>query len=590
MKEPQDSNLYLTVNYIKNLYPSSSMKRGLILVLFLLAIPFVSAEISIDGPTENIYNLGDSISVSGYILRPETTLALFTLSLNCNNKLQVLARTTNLESGQKYKFLEALAIPPITGDNCTLEASLNINGNNVESKESKTFSITRDLSGVFDIEKDIIQLGDAIAIDGTVTRLNGKTINGLATIFLKQNGVNYFVDTTPVIDSQLDYSYITVSNPAGAYNIDMQVSDAYGNQFLFENVLNLEIIDKIDLTAEVDRANVNPSEKIKVSGKAETSLKRAIEVGNVELKLDEEVFETRLGKNQAYEYEIELKGDIKAGEHIINVKIEDSLGNHGETQTNFTVNQVPTDLKNTLNKVNFLPEEQLTAISQLYDQTNDIINTTVTIEIKDSEGKEVFKKVVQTGEEISYNFPQFAIPGQWTVKTSSSGLKLEEKLSVSEVVKAEVILENDIITITNMGNVDYKKPVNIKLDGQEDSVITKNPSLKPGESTKIELADEVKAGSYDVEISYDDKKDSYKNVLVAEKKLPKTALFLALLIAILLIIFSYIMIKLRRKGRNRRSLDRLEGRKRLGGLKGLRKEKKMDEEKKEGRGLFRMFD
>ena len=566
------------------------MKRGLILVLFLLAIPLVSAEISIDGPTENIYNLGDSISVSGYILRPETTLALFTLSLNCNNKLQVLARTTNLESGQKYKFLEALAIPPVTGDNCTLEASLNINGNNVESKESKTFSITRDLSGVFDIEKDIIQLGDAIAIDGTVTRLNGKTINGLATIFLKQNGVNYFVDTTPVIDSQLDYSYITVSNPAGAYNIDMQVSDAYGNQFLFENVLNLEIIDKIDLTAEVDRANVNPSEKIKVSGKAETSLKRAIEVGNVELKLDEEVFETRLGKNQAYEYEIELKGDIKAGEHIINVKIEDSLGNHGEAQTNFTVNQVPTDLKNTLNKVNFLPEEQLTASSQLYDQTNDIIDTTVTIEIKDSEGKEVFKKVVQTGEEISYNFPQFAIPGQWTVKTSSSGLKLEEKLSVSEVVKAEVILENDIITITNMGNVDYKKPVNIKLDGQEDSVITKNPSLKPGESTKIELADEVKAGSYDVEISYDDKKDSYKNVLVAEKKLPKTALFLALLMAILLIIFSYIMIKLRRKGRNRRSLDRLEGRKRLGGLKGLRKEKKMDEEKKEGRGLFRMFD
>jgi len=584
MKEPQDSNLYLTVNYIKNLYPSSSMKRGLILVLFLLAIPFVSAEISIDGPTENIYNLGDSISVSGYILRPETTLALFTLSLNCNNKLQVLARTTNLESGQKYKFLEALAIPPITGDNCTLEASLNINGNNVESKESKTFSITRDLSGVFDIEEDIIQLGDTIAIDGTVTRLNGKTINGLATIFLKQNGVNYFVDTTPVIDSQLDYSYVTVSNPAGAYNIDIQVSDAYGNQFLFENILNLEIIDKIELTAEVDKSNVNPNEKIKVSGKAETSLKRAIEVGNVKLELDKEVFETRLGKNQAYEYEIELKGDIKAGEHIINVKIEDSLGNHGETQTNFTVNQVPTDLKNTLNKVNFLPEEQLTAISQLYDQTNDIINTTVTIEIKDSEGKEVFKKVVQTGEEISYNFPQFAIPGQWTVKTSSSGLKLEEKLSVSEVVKAEVILENDIITITNMGNVDYKKPVNIKLDGQEDSV-------KPGESTKIELADEVKAGSYDVEISYDDKKDSYKNVVVAEKKVPKTALFLALLIAILLIIFSYIMIKLRRKARNRKSLDRLEGRKRLHELKGLKKEKKMDEEKKEGgRGLFRMFD
>lgn len=567
------------------------MKRGLILFLFLLTIPLVSAEISIDGPTEDIYNLGDAISVSGYILRPETTLALFTLSLNCNNKLQVLARTTNLESNQKYKFLEALAIPPITGDNCTLEAALNINGNNVESKESKTFSITRNLGGVFNIEKDLIQLGETIAIDGTITRLNGKTIGGLATIFLKQNGVNYFVDTTPVINSQLDYSYTTVSNPAGTYDIDIQVNDAYGNQFLFENILNLEIIDKIELTAEVDRPNVNPYEKIKVSGKAETLLKRIIEVSNIKLELDKEVFETRLGKNQAYEYEIELKGDIKAGEHIINVNIEDSLGNHGETQINFTVKQVPTDLKNTLNRVDFLPEEQLTASSQLYDQTNDIINTTVTIEIKDSEGKEVFKKVVQTGGEISYNFPQFAIPGQWTVKTSSSGLNLEETLSVSEVVKAGVILENGVITITNLGNVDYKKPIDIKLEGQEDSIITKNPSLKPGKSTEISLADEVKAGSYDVEISYDSKKDLYKNIIVAEEKIPKTALFFALLIAIVIIIFVYTMIKLRRKSRNRRSLDRLEGSKRLKELKGLKKERKVDEEKKEkGRGLFGMFD
>ena len=78
------------------------------LLLFLLIIPVVSAEIIVDGPPNTIYNLGDSISISGYVLRPETALGLFSLTLVCDQNLQLLARTISIESNEKILFLELI--------------------------------------------------------------------------------------------------------------------------------------------------------------------------------------------------------------------------------------------------------------------------------------------------------------------------------------------------------------------------------------------------------------------------------------------------------------------------------------------------
>ena len=122
------------------------MKRTVMLLLFLLIIPVVSAEIIVDGPPNTIYNLGDSISISGYVLRPETALGLFSLTLVCDQNLQLLARTISIESNEKILFLESLAIPPITGDNCIIEAKLEIGGEDIERKPAKGFSNNRGLN------------------------------------------------------------------------------------------------------------------------------------------------------------------------------------------------------------------------------------------------------------------------------------------------------------------------------------------------------------------------------------------------------------------------------------------------------------
>jgi len=593
------------------------MKRTVMLLLFLLIIPVVSAEIIVDGPPNTIYNLGDSISISGYVLRPETALGLFSLTLVCDQNLQLLARTISIESNEKILFLESLAIPPITGDNCIIEAKLEIDGEIIERKQSKVFAITRDLDGIFNLQKDKIQLGDAINIKGTITRINGKPINGLATIYLKQNGTNYFVDTTLITNSKLDYSYILKSNPSGIYDADIQANDGYGNQFLFENALNLEIVDDIIVALELDNLEIKPGEKLKISGKAETLLTKDIEVGNVKIELNGEIFQLRLKSNNAYDYEIALKEDITSGQHNIKVLVEDSLGNNGANEATFTVIPIPTQLVNTLDKEEYLPEDLLLISSQLYDQANDPIDDTVSIEIKDSEGKEVLKKVVQTGEEVEYSLPQFALPGTWNIKTFSSGLKKDSNFLVKEVIEVQVTVENDIITITNIGNVDYKRPVEIILIDTQDSTILKKPTLKPGKSEIVYLADEVPSGNYNLEINYDDKTEIFRNVLVADGKAPKTPLFFGLLILVIISLLIYIAWRMKNnKGRNRKAFEKdlADGKRRARELKQLKEEKhprkriafgwrmatekedKIKKEKEEAKkdnkkgGLFSMFD
>jgi len=168
-----------------------------------------------------------------------------------------------------------------------------------------------------------------------------------------------------------------------------------------------------------------------------------------------------------------------------------------------------------------------------------------------------------------------------------------------------------------LGNVDYKRPVEIILIGTQDSTILKKPTLKPGKSEIVYLADEVPSGNYNLEINYDDKTEIFRNVLVADGKAPKTPLFFGLLILVIISLLIYIAWRMKNnKGRNRKAFEKdlADGKRRARELKQLKEEKhprkriafgwrmatekedKIKKEKEEAKkdnkkgGLFSMFD
>ena len=58
------------------------MKKGVYLFLLLILLPTVSATITIEGPTNSLYNIGDKAHVTGYITATKDTFGLFKIDLN----------------------------------------------------------------------------------------------------------------------------------------------------------------------------------------------------------------------------------------------------------------------------------------------------------------------------------------------------------------------------------------------------------------------------------------------------------------------------------------------------------------------------
>ncbi|QQG38623.1 MAG: hypothetical protein HYS32_03395 [Candidatus Woesearchaeota archaeon] len=491
------------------------MKKGVLLILigiFLLIIPSVFAEINLDGPPNSVYNIGDTLSLSGYILRTESVLGTLKLNLVCTSKVQLLARTVDIIANKKYIINENFPIPSGQTGDCTIEADLS-STQSLETKSSKSFKVTTDLEGSFNIDKSKIQLGDSVRIKGQVTRKNNAPVNGVATIFLRQDTTNVFTDTVNIDDASLFYVLNPKSIPGGSYSIDVSVTDIFGNKQLFSGIGILEITDQLVLATEFEVLHGKANQEVIVAGDVNTLFPEAIGQAQIRIELGDLTYTPILNKGK-FSQPIKLPSAIKSGEHLIKLIVIDQLGNHGEKQIKLVVDPIPGKLENKLNKQEFSPKQTLEVEALLYDQAGDLYKKTVSIEIIDPEGKEVLKKVVQTEEKVNYEFPQFATPGNWKVISYSEGLHEESTLPVSEVSRLDILITGSVIAIKNLGNSDYKQPIEITLkqDDKEVARIVKKTTIDPEEEIKVYLPLEVRSGTYDIEVLAEDQREIFKAV------------------------------------------------------------------------------
>src|SRR3990167_742796 len=102
------------------------MKRGLLLLLMLLIVPFVSASIYTDSTLKTQYNLGDSIQLSGYLVEDADTKGILSILLSCGNETQQLAaKSINIKAQESATFSYNLPVTGILIGNCRFLLSLN---------------------------------------------------------------------------------------------------------------------------------------------------------------------------------------------------------------------------------------------------------------------------------------------------------------------------------------------------------------------------------------------------------------------------------------------------------------------------------
>ncbi|MFH1592626.1 MAG: hypothetical protein ABIB47_04645 [Candidatus Woesearchaeota archaeon] len=477
------------------------MKRVIPSLFVLLLIPSVFSLILLDNTPKDTYNLGDEVDITGYLLQDRDMGGRFQLELSCQEKIPLLIRYITTRRGEQFDIDEKLAIPFSTIGECFILAAFILDNEIIDQTKTNDFTITDELIANFSLENNLIQSGRNIELTGKISKLNKDPFEGLATVYLTLDNENHVVETTQIQNGILDYKYNTLNNVPGDYIINIELNDIYGNKGSFENIAKFTLVTEISVFAETNKQSALPGTTVTLFGAADTILQEKIQEGTVTVYVGDKIYRTEMKRNGQFDIKLDLPEDIKSGQLTIQIAVDDVAGNRGETETSIEIIPIPTSIQIEIPEGSFRPGEEISIKPILYDQANDIIAELVNVEISNTNGKSMYQDSIQSDTPITFTFPKDSIPGSWKITASTSKIKQERSIFVGELQELDFRIENETLIITNIGNVKYTDPIEIKLISLEaSSVITKKTSIKPNGELRIDLAREVDPGTYTVEV------------------------------------------------------------------------------------------
>ena len=449
------SAILAITKYINTLALRKSMKKGILLFIALIIASFSVHAASIEFGTglKQGYNLGDTLTIGGRVSSEIARPGAFKLAVFCNEVQTpvVKSKQLNLDAGGEYVFTEEMMLPIGFSGRCYVSGSFDD-----AKKNSNTFTVSKELKGVFDISDTYLQLGSGFLLYGEVTKLNNANVEGAATISLTKDGQVYDVNAVSVGNGWLNYSYLADNIPAGKYSIDVNVIDAFGNEKHFVNAAGFEVYNDLKITAVVDKTEVLPGESLVVKGNVKY---RNGELVNekVRLVINEGGAELIEG---GFSFGIDTSGRIKSGENSIMLKASDGHGNIGEGLMSFNVIPVPTRLVVNKNKQEYLPGDNVEINTYLYDQADDLIENDAVVNVKDADGEDVESGVGS----LVFKLGEQAVPGEWEITASDDKLAVSDVLIVKEVGNLSVALAGQDVFLRNIGNIDFDGSVAVKVD------------------------------------------------------------------------------------------------------------------------------
>ncbi len=196
-----------------------------------------------------------------------------------------------------------------------------------------------------------------------------------------------------------------------------------------------------------------------------------------------------------------LPDNIAAGDYKININAYEktSLGektNEGKAIAYLKVSQIAKSIEFALSNQNFNPGESLSIKPNILDQTGNSINEQTSLVVSDSERNRVFEKIVKSGETVEWLIPTDAKSGYYSARASGAELNITKNFFINEKAIASFELVNSTLIIKSIGNIPYKKDVQVEINGKP---FVKSVDLKPGESTEFKLTGIE--GDYDIKVS-----------------------------------------------------------------------------------------
>ena len=485
------------------------MKRGLIVLFLLLIIPLASAEIVLND-NFGTHNLGDTVSVEGYILLNEKVNSdIFRADLLCGNSVFTLPifKSIEVKKDIKYFFNEDARL--LTGGykgECSIRVSFH-----GESQTSENFEISDELKGDVFLNKEKFQLGDILNINGDVLYLdNDKFDPGIGIITLSKDDEDYFGDVIEIFSGNVEYNTLLKDLPSGIYSVNLEVNDFYGNKKMFD-LGSIELTNKLSADTTTNKDDYLPEEKIEVKGKINDGTggyKVTIEFGN---QTYEETYE-----KMEFDYFINLEKNIKSGNHDLTIRINDEFGNYYENELNINIIGVPTTLKASVDKESYMPEDKVEIFSTVYDQGEELYSDSINLRILDPKNREISNVDVSSGSVYGLELEKYAIPGDYRIEVKSTDFKKDILFKVNELEKIDAYYEDNQLKISNEGNVNIDNQITIYLD---DKSFNFNLKSSPSEIEGYDLKGKLKEGNYNLKV-----KLNYQEIDVGEVYIEKGGL------------------------------------------------------------------
>lgn len=294
------------------------------------------------------------------------------------------------------------------------------------------------------------------------------------------------------IETKLD-PYL-VSSAEGTCKIESE----YNSQIAKSQPFTLS--RSVDLSSSIDKSQLDPEDEFEISGIATKENGQPLN-GYIELRIDP------LGINivepttdGSFKINLVVPESGVPGYHPLEIKAyeKDESGNilnSGVSTQNILVREIVTSLDIALNTPSINPGEELVYTVSVLDQSGRAIERDVSLTLS-SEKNKIEESLSKSGSSNSYSLPLSSPPGSYKVSASVEGIKKERTFLVNELEKLSYSLDNNTLILTNIGNVDFKKPIEISIG---DSKKLEDLDLEIGESKKLVLS--APSGEYPITVN-----------------------------------------------------------------------------------------
>ncbi|MFH1500828.1 MAG: hypothetical protein ABIE22_02680 [archaeon] len=268
----------------------------------------------------------------------------------------------------------------------------------------------------------------------------------------------------------------------------------------YETTEKFKISDKIDVTANLDKLDAEAGAQRIVSGTAIKENGAAVE-GFVEIKVTgTDVKITRNVQEGKFQANFSLPQSLQAGNYEIEVrvyeKLEDEITNVGTAKIGVNLKQKANKLEIALVSQTVKPGSNVTFKTSIYDQGGNKVSGDVTVKILDSWEDVFYERLVKTEEIVVFPLGNNASAGYWKIEASGTALKSDRLFYVEEYESANFKVWNDTLIVTNVGNVPYRKAIQIAIGND---VEIREVDLDIGESRRFRLL--APEGAYSISVT-----------------------------------------------------------------------------------------